>query len=321
MALFITWRSPSLSFFTDTVLRHQETVMAKKPSNLAIISNNTFEATKAVNLHHYDISSALQTTLEFNELISIFSNKIQSIIPHSAFTYINTEFGLEIKNGVFTRHSCSYALKVEQQQLGELKLMRNHRFSDAEIKLLETLLCCLIYPLKNATMFNQALRMAYTDPLTQANNRTSFNDAVTREISLAKRNCRNLTIIFLDIDHFKTINDHYGHHCGDITLSSVAKWIKESLRASDLIFRFGGEEFVILLSNTNLAGAKLLAERIRHSIEHHTLAYGMETIKVTASLGVSALRGKDTMDDFVKRADDAMYQAKSSGRNQVVVAD
>jgi diguanylate cyclase (GGDEF)-like protein len=294
--------------------------MAKKSTNLAIISNNTFEATKAVNLHHYDISSALQTTLEFNELIAIFSGKIQSMIPHSAFIYSNTEFGLEIKHGVFTRHSCSYALKVEQQQLGELKLMRNHRFTDAEIKQLETLLCCLIYPLKNATLFNQALKMAYTDPLTQAKNRTSFNDSVQREISLARRNSKNLSIIFLDIDHFKAINDNYGHDCGDVALASVAKWIKESLRDSDLVFRFGGEEFVILLSHTDLAGAELLAERIRASIAHHILAYGMETIKVTVSLGVSALRGNDTPEDFIKRADDAMYQAKRAGRNRVAVA-
>ena len=294
--------------------------MAKKSDNLAIISNNTFEATKAVNLHHYDISSALQTTLEFNELITIFSAKIQSLIPHSAFTYVNAEFDLEIKSGVFTRHSCSYALKIEQLQLGELRLMRNHRFTEPEIKLLETLLCCLIYPLKNATLFNQALKMAYNDPLTQTKNRTSFNDAVNREISLAKRNNKNLSLIFLDIDHFKVINDLYGHECGDVALASVARWIKQSLRESDLVFRFGGEEFVILLSDTPIAGAELLAERIRSSIAHHTLAYGMETIKVSVSLGISGLRDMDTAEAFVKRADDAMYQAKRAGRNRAVVA-
>lgn len=294
--------------------------MAEKSANLAVISNNTFEATKAVNLHHYDISSALQTTLEFNELISIFTNRIESMIPHSAFIYTNPEFGLEIKSGVFTRHSCSYALKVEQQQLGELKLMRNHRFSDTEIQLLESLLCCLIYPLKNATSFHQALKMAYTDPLTQAKNRSSFNDTVAREMSLAARNAKNLSLIFLDIDHFKAINDTHGHDCGDVALASVAKWVKESLRDSDVIFRYGGEEFVILLSDTDIHGAELLAERIRHSIERHTLAYGMKTINITASLGVSSLRADDTAEAFVKRADKAMYTAKSNGRNQVVLA-
>lgn len=294
--------------------------MIENSANLAIINNNTFEATKAVNLHHYDISSALQTTLEFNELIAIFSNKIANMIPHSAYVYINTEFGLEIKSGVFTRHSCNYALKVEQQQLGELKLMRNHRFSDADLQLLEALLCCLIYPLKNATLFHQALKMAYTDPLTQTHNRASFNDSIKREMSLANRTAKKLSLIFFDIDHFKTINDKYGHDCGDITLTFSAKKIKENLRDSDIVFRYGGEEFIILLSDTDGNGAELLAERIRSSIQHHTIAYGMETIKVTASLGVSTLRDNDTIESFIQRADKAMYTAKTKGRNQVVFA-
>ncbi|MGZ8175744.1 GGDEF domain-containing protein [Methylobacter sp.] len=294
--------------------------MNRKSANLAIISNNTFEATKAVNLHNYDISSALQTTLEFNELIAIFSTKIANKIPHSAFIYTNAEFDLEVKSGVFTRHSCNYALKVEQQQLGELKLMRNHRFSDSDLRLLETLLCCLIYPLKNATLFHQALKKAYTDPLTQTHNRTSFDDSIKREMSLAIRNTQSLSLIFLDIDHFKAINDTYGHECGDTTLVLSAKWIKESLRDSDIVFRYGGEEFVMLLNGTDANGAELLAERIRASIENHTIAYGMEILKITASLGVSTLRDNDTLKSFVQRADKAMYIAKNKGRNQVVVA-
>ncbi len=293
--------------------------MQNSSAKLAIVNNNTFEATKVVNLHHYDLSSALQTTLEFNELIAIFSGKIESMIPHSAYAYANVEFGLEIKSGVFTKHSCSYALKVEEQGLGELTLMRNHRFNDAEIKLLETLLCCLIYPLKNATLFQQALKLAYTDPLTQAKNRACFNDILKREINLAIRHKKNLSIIFIDIDHFKAINDNYGHECGDVALISVAKRIKESLRRSDILFRIGGEEFVVLLSDTDIDGAQLLAERICKSIERHSLAYDMTVIKLTASLGVSMLRSGDTTDTLVKRADSAMYKAKKSGRNQVAL--
>ena len=134
------------------------------------------------------------------------------------------------------------------------------------------------------------------------------------------RHTKNLSIIFLDIDHFKAINDQYGHECGDIALTTVAKRIKESLRSSDIVFRFGGEEFVILLSNTDLAGAELLAERIRSTIELHTLAYDMATIKITASLGVGALRKDDTVETFIKRADDAMYKAKKNGKNQIILA-
>ena len=168
--------------------------MTKKSTNLAIIGNNTFEATKVVTLkNRYDISSALQTTLEFNKLIPIFSSKIESMISHSAFVYTNTEFDLEIKKGVFTRHSCSYALKIEKQQLGELKLMRNYRFDEVEIKLLETLLCCLVYPLKNATLLHQALKVTYTDPFTQTNKRASFNDFIEREWSLGLPDTKSQT--------------------------------------------------------------------------------------------------------------------------------
>ena len=294
--------------------------MTKISPNLAVIGNNTFDATKVVNLNHYDIGIALQTTLEFNKLITIFSNKIESMIHHSAFVYTNAEFGLEIKSGVFTQHSCTYALKFEEQPLGELKLMRNQRFDNAEFELLETLLCCLIYPLKNATSYHQALKTAYTDPLTQTNNRASFNDAVKREMSLAVRHSRSLSIIVLDLDHFKAINDRHGHKCGDITLTAAAKWIKGSLRSSDVVFRIGGEEFAILLSDTDLAGAELLAERIRNTIEFHTLSYDRATIKITASLGASSLRADDTVDTFIKRAVEAMCKAKKNGRNQVRLA-
>lgn len=298
---------------------YQGSVMKKESANLAIVSNNTFEASKAVNLHHYDISSALQTTLEFDELIQIFSNKIQSLIPHNGFSYENDEFGLAIKKGIFTKHSCTYALKVENMQLGSLKIMRHQRFDDEEIKLFESLLCCLIYPLKNATLFNQALQMAHTDPLTKTKNRAAFKDTLQREIKLALRNSTHLSIIFFDIDHFKAVNDIYGHECGDIALTSAANCIKNAVRGSDIVFRYGGEEFVILLSDTDIVGAKIMADRIRKNVENHTIAYGMEILKLTASLGISSLRGNDDCDSIIKRADNAMYRAKKNGRNQTQV--
>lgn len=291
--------------------------MAKKITNLAVVSNKTFEASKAANVQHYDISSALQTTLEFNELISIFCQKIQAMIPHSAVVYKNENFDLEYKKGVETKHSCSYSLRIENQPLGELKLMRQQRYTEEELKLLETLLCCLVYPLKNATLYKQAMQMAHTDPLTNTKNRTAFNDIILREYTLANRNNNHLSLVYIDIDHFKSINDRYGHECGDIALTSVADWIKESVRSSDIVFRYGGEEFVVLLSETNLDAAAVVAERIRSTIENHTLAYDMKTLNLTASLGVSSLIGTDTIDTFINRADNAMYQVKMNGRNQV----
>jgi diguanylate cyclase (GGDEF)-like protein len=293
--------------------------MESTKTKLSVISSNTFEARKATNLQHYDISSALQTTLDFSELIHIFSDQIQNLVPHHSFSYHNETFNLEINKGITTRHACIHALKVEELPLGHLKLMRNHPFTAEEITLLEALLCSLIYPLKNATLYKQALNMAFTDALTKTYNRASFDDSLQREINLAHRKSQHLSIIFLDIDHFKTINDNYGHECGDTALVSVAGLMKETLRSTDIVFRYGGEEFVILLNDTDIDGANIISERIRQQIEKHTIAYGMDMIKLTVSLGISSLRGNDTPDSLVSRADAAMYQAKNNGRNRVEV--
>ena len=291
--------------------------MANQISNLAVVSNNTFKAVKSTNLHHYDISSALQTSLQFDELIKIFSTQIKHLVPHTGFIYTNDEFDLTIKQGIETQYSCSYGLIIENMSLGNLQLTCQQKFTHDDLELLETLLCCLIYPLKNATIYNQALKMAHTDPLTQTNNRSSFDSTLTREITLSKRTLNPLSVLFFDIDHFKHINDTYGHECGDTVLKDIAQCIKETIRNSDMIFRYGGEEFVILLGDTDVVGARITAEKIRQAVEKYTLAYGMEIIKLTASIGVSTLRANDSIQSLVKRADDAMYQAKSNGRNQV----
>ena len=294
--------------------------MKGKTANLAIVSNNTLPTKKSNKLQHqHNIINALQTTLEFKQLITLFSEKIEEIIPHSGCIYTNEEFNLEIELGNKTHHSCSYTLTIDEKQLGNLKLMRRNRFTHEELQLLETLLCYLVYPLNNASLLKQAIDQAHIDPLTQAKNRAAFDSTVSREISLALRNDNSLSAIFLDIDHFKSINDDFGHACGDMVLSVTAKLIKQCARDSDLVFRYGGEEFVLLLSNTDLSGAQLLAERIRKKLEHHTLAFDMEPIKITASLGIATLKSTDCLESFIQRADSAMYQAKDRGRNLVML--
>ncbi|MBS3965382.1 MAG: GGDEF domain-containing protein [Methylomonas sp.] len=294
--------------------------MSEKASQLAVVSNKSFEALPAVNLQHYDISSALQTTLEFGELISIFSNKIQATIPHNSVEYANEEFDMDFKRGVVGRHSCTYALKVEDKQLGALTLTRSQRFGKDELAILEALLCCLIYPLRNATLFHQALKRAHTDPLTKAGNRGAFDETLQREIKRAQRKEQALSLAFIDVDHFKSINDNHGHHGGDIALASVAGWIMETVRATDMVFRYGGEEFCVLLPDTGEDGAALIAERIRLAVESHTLAYGMSVLHLTVSLGVATLGETDNADSLVHRADKAMYLAKKQGRNRVCAA-
>jgi hypothetical protein len=141
--------------------------MNSNTTQLTVISNDTYEAKKIANQNYHAISSALQTTLDFHKLAGIFSEKVEGMLHHSAYVYTNVEFKLEIKQGVFSKHSCTYALKFENQPLGALKFLRNSEFEARELELLESLLCCLIYPLRNTILYQRAIKMAYGDPFAQ----------------------------------------------------------------------------------------------------------------------------------------------------------
>lgn len=169
-------------------------------TELTVISNKTIVAATNANLNpnYHDIVGSLQTTLEIDKLIAIFSNKIISMVPHSAYAYTNLEMSLGIRKGVFTKHSCSYALRCEAQQLGELRFMRNEMFGNHELELLEALLCCLIYPLKNAILYHKALKMANAQPLDtllEVNNRASeaFGKAFSNGINAHIEHNRRIT--------------------------------------------------------------------------------------------------------------------------------
>lgn len=159
-------------------------------------------------------------------------------------------------------------------------------------------------------------RLATTDKLTGAYNRTKSEEIIGREIERAKRYNQPLSIIIFDIDRFKKVNDSYGHSAGDYVLKTMANIVRKNIRKIDYFVRWGGEEFMILSSETQLDKAHTLAERIRNIIE----SYKFENVgKVTVSLGVTEFKEGDTGDSFIKRADDAMYEAKRKGRNRVEV--
>jgi diguanylate cyclase (GGDEF)-like protein/hemerythrin-like metal-binding protein len=162
------------------------------------------------------------------------------------------------------------------------------------------------------------MNLSCYDPLTGLYNRTFFNDIVTKEISRAGRYHIPVTMLILDIDHFKYVNDAFGHLAGDDVLKSIARIIVSALRSSDIVARFGGEEIIVLMPNVKAEDALPAAERIRALLEEGEL---LPCFKVTASIGVAEYIGEETFDDWFYRADAALYKAKNSGRNQVVVYD
>jgi diguanylate cyclase (GGDEF)-like protein len=152
------------------------------------------------------------------------------------------------------------------------------------------------------------------DQLTSLYNRKTFENRLESEVKRARRYRRNLSLLLIDIDHFKNINDTRGHQAGDVVLMGIGRIILENLRESDSAYRYGGEEFAIVLVESNKKNAAKYAERLRSLIQRTAF----EEISVTISVGCSQLKNrKDTPQSFVKRVDDALYKAKQTGRNRV----
>ncbi len=267
-----------------------------------------------------EITQSLQTTLDPTRLIEIFSAEVGALIVHQGIRYHNEETGIDLKMGRQARHACSYNLNIGDEPLGSLTFRRNQKFSDDEFEALEKLLVSLLYPLRNGLLYEEAIQLAQKDPLTGICNRAALDEMLKRELSHAQRKDTSLSLLVLDIDHFKKINDRYGHIIGDCALKSVANMVGACKRDGDLLFRYGGEEFVVLMRDTDLGGAHLLAERIRQYIAENSFDCSGATLKITASIGVSELKQNDEPTDMFSRADKALYRAKKNGRNQVCIA-
>ncbi len=171
------------------------------------------------------------------------------------------------------------------------------------------------------SMLHSVEALASTDALTGLFNRRRFSDVLKREFAVTKRYRNTLSCLLLDLDHFKQINDRFGHDAGDQVLKEVARRITGSLREVDLAARYGGEEFVILLPHTSKKDARIVAERVLSNVRKQEFTFGGETLRVTTSIGCAGNSDviSDNAEDLVKAADVALYEAKNAGRNCVVM--
>ena len=180
----------------------------------------------------------------------------------------------------------------------------------------------LALALRNAMLFREVKTKADHDGLTRIHNRQSFDERLSDELKRHQRYAHSLALLLFDLDHFKVVNDTYGHQAGDMVLKDVGNILDESCRDTDFAARFGGEEFVLILPQTNEDQAWVLAERLRRKIEQKLFRYADRSFQITASIGVATLTpgSLDKRDDLVRKADQALYLAKSSGRNMVCVS-
>lgn len=266
------------------------------------------------------LPARLQTTLILEELMPLFEEQLRQLMQFDSFHFHHQATNCHIDHADQRHHRCNYKLDLNGQALGELSLTRRHKFSEAQIALLEEVLCLLVYPLRNCLLYKQALMSALQDELTGLGNRAAYDRSLQREIELSQRQNTPLSLIVLDIDNFKHINDSYGHSSGDRALQLLSATINQTMRRSDMAFRFGGEEFVLLLSNTDAEAATIVAERLRQAVAESYCDDGRQQIHFTVSIGVAELETEEKAYHLFERADMALYQAKQTGRNLTVCA-
>lgn len=213
----------------------------------------------------------------------------------------------------------NWYLVVEQTEEAEIARVRQVFMGNIAISAVVTVLVLLLC-LYSVNRFQRRLEnVAATDSLTGLLNRHAFELLFEQAVHEAHRAKTPLSMILLDIDYFKSINDNHGHLAGDRVIMRVARMLENSLRSGDVLCRWGGEEFLILLKQTSLANAQLVAEKLRETMAVEQLQMGNKSLHITGSFGVAEFGGVETLVHFFARADRALYMAKSGGRNRVEV--
>ena len=304
----------SSSYQPPVALQESKTFMHQMDINKLVASHSlpNKEKLKDVRLR---LSTLFQSTLELEKLIHILFDELKPVLEIDCIRFQHEINNIQQVVGRQAKHQVSYRLTSGDSYFGDICFSRSRRIREEELVFIESLMDLFVFPLRNTLMYRQAIEYALTDPLTGAGNRQSMVNSLKHEVEMANRYQQPLCILMLDIDHFKQFNDNYGHQTGDLVLQSVSTMIKGCIRNSDQLFRYGGEEFLVILNQSELEQALLIAERIRSEIAH-TPVFKEGREPVTVSIGV-ANYVEGSYEELISAADKALYQAKNSGRNQV----
>lgn len=261
--------------------------------------------------------SQLQTTLDIEQQLNIVSMAAGKILPLSALILKTAVGEFSASGSQQAAHEHRSVLVLNQQCLAELVYHSEQMFSPMlkrELLLLETE---WLFSLRNALVVYRLQQMALKDTLTGLGNRRFFDDSFDKAVQLAKRHNEHCALILLDLDNFKQVNDSAGHNSGDEVLLAVSECLRDTLRATDGLFRFGGDEFAIILSGQDTASAELIARRMVKVINQHHLC---QQFKVSASAGLAVFTAGQSSKLLFAAADNALYAAKEAGKNTVRVA-
>lgn len=246
--------------------------------------------------------------------------QIDRILKEQAGSYQFQENGDNHILNVNYISELKWYLFVEQNEDTALQGVRETLYINLAISLIVTLIVILLTHLALSHYQSKIEEMASTDKLTGLLNRHAFSILIDKLMASYRRQPKAISFLLVDIDHFKNINDSYGHHTGDLMLVSIADKLRNALRETDFAVRWGGEEFLIVLQECPLEEGQRVAEKLRIAVETTHLSVSGLSISVTISIGISQFNGVESAEQAVNRADHALYTAKNSGRNRVCLS-
>jgi len=250
----------------------------------------------------------LQTSLELDRLLNIFAMEAAKYVDFSGLYFKKGNTSVAIRGSRQGKNERHFELKLNNKFIGVLTYTINSPISITNYKILNDLHQYLINPLNNALLYQDALQLAMQDALTSLNNRRCFDEQLKRAMHHANRQRSKVGLIICDLDKFKLINDTYGHNIGDEVLIQFAQALKESVRDSDSVFRFGGDEFSIIVEDATIDSLMVIEQRIYSAMALDPL---LSKYNVTCSLGHTFMDRMDTQVSFFERADKALYHRKT----------
>ncbi len=275
-----------------------------KEESLAL--HNTLEQTIAL----YDISKQICKTLEEDAVFNYFKEEIDKYMDIGSCKFVKGDI-----NTLQYQNQAILNLEIDKNLIGHLVA---DGIKPNELEKFQILAQQFLLGIKRAILYQQVQELSVTDSLTGTFSRRHYLERFGEELERSRKFKYHFCCLMIDIDHFKDYNDRYGHLVGDAILKQIADRIKENIRQIDLMGRYGGEEFSIVLTETGKEDAKYVAERIRHAIEESSIKVYDEELRVTISIGISGfpVDGQNTR-TLIEKADQALYKAKQTGRNRV----
>ena len=273
---------------------------------------NSMLKTDAIDRVSYALLSRLQTTVDPEIIFAIFYQELSQYLPLCNVRFVSGKVELKVLMQDQQGYCISQRLAIKHNLLGCIKCYFTDKPTLAQVRLLKILVKVLRYPLNNAMQYQQIKHMAITDSLTGLANRNQFEASFQGLVSHNQEENTHFSLLVIDLDGFKSVNDQFGHQTGDLVLCSFAKILLDCCREQDKVFRFGGDEFTLLLNDTRVGSVPKIAQRISKLMNTNKF---LEKFGLSCSIGSALYQRYDDSKQLFGRADEALYRAKGKGKN------